>query len=156
MAEFLIKAQGNKWMEALAKESWTTKKLTQEQFDARGEIGDLVQVVKDGQTYWFNDPPQHILIRVPELDYDKSKSTYEKGLYETKIEIVDGKEVERGVMRKKRKYFVSPEVVDEAIKNKGELKMTPEEFEKIIQERILDNVKAITTQAVSLSAVMKV
>ena len=153
MAEFLIKATSANWMDDTSK--WTAKGVTQDKYDKRGEKGDLVQVVTDGQRYWFNNPPQHILIRVPELDYAKSKSTYEGGLYETKIETRDGEEVETRVMRKKRKYFISPEIVDEAIKNKGELKMTPEDFEKVLTERVLNIEKAITTQAVSLTSVMK-
>lgn len=152
MAEFIIKTQGNKWMESLPVESWATKNLTQEQYDARSEKGDLVQVMTDGQVYWFNNHPQFVLIRVPELDYKKSKETYEGGLYEETIDS-EGRTIQK--MRKKRKFFVSPEIVDEAIANNGELKMAPEDFEKVLTERTLNEEKVVITKTVSLISVMK-
>jgi hypothetical protein len=124
-----------------------TKGVTQEQYDKRGEKGDLVQVMPDGQKYWFNDPPHLVLIRVPELDFAKSKSTYEGGLYEEMVGELK--------LRKKRKYFVPPELVDEVIKNKGDIKMTPEDFEKNFTERTLNIDKEIITKTVSLTSVMK-
>ena len=148
MAEFLIKARGNQWMEQLAKESWATKNLTQEQYDARGEKGDVVQVLTDNQTYWFNDPPHFVLLRVPDIKFEEAKAKFEGGLYEEIT--VDGKTTYK--LRKKRKFFISTATVDEIIKNKGDLSMKSADFEKVISERTLDAEKALTSKTVTLSA----
>lgn len=87
MAEFLIKVTSKNWMDDTSK--WATKGVTQEMYDKRSEKGDIVQVLLDGNRYWFNDPPQYVLLRVPELDYQKTKSTFEGGVYEETVEIVD-------------------------------------------------------------------
>ena len=148
MAEFLIKAEGNKWMEALAKESWTTKKLTQEQFDARSEIGDIVVVRSDGYPWGKCEcPPQYVVIKVPKMDWEKAKAVLEKGLYETRI--IDSREVEQQVLRKKHLYQVPSTLVDLAVKEKGVLEIKEEEMIAYISKRSLDADKEIIKSAIT-------
>jgi len=150
MAEFLIKAEGNKWMEALAKESWSTKNLTQEQFDARSEIGDIVVVRDDGHPWGKCEcPPQYVVIKVPKMDWEKVKAVVEKGLYETRMITIDSREVEQQVMRKKHLYKVPSTLVDTAIKEKGVLEIKEEEMVGYINKRSLDVAKAITVSTIT-------
>lgn len=152
MAEFLIKATTTNWMDTC---DWVAKGVTQEMYDRRSEKGDII-IVKPDNTRWnFSKNLYDVKINVPELDYEKAKATYEGCLYETTTEVIDSKEVEKQIMRKKMKFCVSTEVVDEAIKNNGQLTMSPEDFEKVIMERTIDETKSIITQAVSISAVIK-
>ena len=87
MAEFLIKARGNQWMEQLAKESWATKNLTQEQYDARSEKGDVAIVRPDGHP-WGNKecPPDFVIIKVP--GYEVKREEIEQGLNEQVLKTV--------------------------------------------------------------------
>jgi hypothetical protein len=149
MAEFLIKAQGNLWMENLAKEDWATKKLTQEQFDARSEIGDIVVVKPDGHPWGRCEcPPQYVVIKVPKMDWEKAK-ILEKGLYETRLVTVGDREEEQQIMRKKHLYQVPSTLVDLAVKEKGVLEIKEEEMIAYISKRSLDANKVIVKSAIT-------
>ena len=85
MAEFLIKAQGNLWMENLAKENWASKGLTQRTFDARGQIGDIIVVKPDGWV-WGNKEclPSFVVVKLSGMTEEEAKK-YEETLMQDEV-----------------------------------------------------------------------
>jgi hypothetical protein len=140
MAEFLIKARGNQWMENLPLADWVSKGLTQERYNARDEKGDIIVVKPDGWGWGKCEClPGFVVIKIPQLDWEKAKFVIEKSLYETTT--ISGEE--RQVVRKKRIYRVPATLVDEAIANKGILTLTTKDAIGYIQKRSLNISKEI-------------
>ena len=132
-AELLVKAEPS-WMESIPKEKWSKYGITQEEYDHRWEVGDVV-VVKPDNWKWgrFECPPRFVIIKVPQIDVESLKSL-EEPLY-----FGEGKEKK---LLKKRKWRFSPLYI-EKIKSVGTDTLTIEVLKEKIKERVVENGKVV-------------
>ena len=139
MAELLVKAEKT-WMEKISLADWDKHQLTQEKYDARGEVGDIVEVRQDGSLYGnLECPPKFVVIKIPDLNFEKARSVLQNALQTIEIRNILGIDREIPKMVKKRKFRVPATLVDTALTQGGILTLTKAQIAGYIRKRSLDN-----------------
>lgn len=131
-AELLVRAKSH-WMDNLTQAEIglliADKKITQESYNARSQIGDVIVVRPDGWQWGKEEClPNYIVIQIPDLKYEDAKK-YEESLQ-------DISDLKNPKMLKLRKYQISQSVIDNAKVQKKSII----EVKKLDQNTFISNI----------------